>query len=147
MPDRLRHALRFAVTTVVAVYAIGVGWEAVEAFVLGDVALGLTAWQTFGFNEGVWRTIAVVAGATVFLLRVGDLHDRPPTWRFAWELAAWLGIAAVLVTSALEAGRWTLAAALAAVGVAAWLWLHRRLAGWPGAPGGVAGADAERELP
>lgn len=155
MPDRLRHALRFAVTTLVAVYAIGVAWELLDVFVRGDVAEGLTARQTFAFNEDVWRVIAAVEGLTVFLLRIGDLNDRPPSWGFAWGLAAWLGASSVLVAAALEGGEWVLAAGVAVAAGAIWLWLHRRLPGWPGSSAAGAspfqasasGEQPERELP
>ena len=147
MPDRLRHALRFAVTTLAAVYVLGVLWELFDVFARGDVAEGLTAAQTFAFNERIWRIIAAAEAVTVFLLRIGDLHDRPPTWTFAWEHAVWLGATSVTVAIAIEAGRWELAVGIALVAAALWLGLHRRLPGWPGAEADGAAARGERELP
>ena len=151
MPDRLRHAIRFAVTTLAAVYVLGVAWELFDVFARGDVAEGLTAGQTFAFNERVWRIIAAAEAVTVFLLRVGDVHDRPPTWPFAWEHAAWLGVTSVAVAIAIEAGRWAVAVGVAVAAAAIWLGLHRRLPGWPGAQAdgadGRVGRGGERELP
>jgi hypothetical protein len=133
MRARISHALRFAVTTLVAVYVAGVAWELFDVFVRGEVADGLTAGATFRFNEVVWRSVAGVGAITVFLLRLGDLHATPPSWRFAWTLAAWVAAASVVIASAVEDGRWGVGLACLVAAVGAWLLFHRRVPGWPGA--------------
>jgi hypothetical protein len=127
MNDRLRHALRCALCTLLAVYAVGLVWELLDTFALGDVADGLSASATFAFNEGVWRVIAIVEAIVVFLLRLGDLRPRRPTWRFAAALALWLAVTSVVVSESVQQGAWTIAIVTAIVALVAWLWLHRRL--------------------
>jgi hypothetical protein len=128
----MSHALRFAVTTLVAVYLAGVAWELFGVFVRGEVADGLSAAATFRFNEVVWRSVAGVGAVTVFLLRLGDLNSTPPSWRFAWTLAAWVAASSVVIASAVEDGRWALGVVCLVVAVGAWLLFHRRIPGWPG---------------
>jgi hypothetical protein len=151
MPTRVRHALRFALTTLAAVYLVGVTWELFNVYVLGDAADELSAAATLRFNEVIWRRIAAALAAAVFLMRLGDVHAAPPSWPFAWLLALWLGAASVVTTTALGSGRFAVAGVAAALAVGVWLLLHRRLPGWPGhvtAPMGDAGAPAsERDLP
>ena len=141
MPRRIQHALRFAVATAVAVYAIGMAWELVDVFVRGDVADGLSAAGTVSFNEGVWRVIA------------GDLNAKPPSWPFAFSLAAWLGVSSVAVATAVEEGELYLAALALAVSIVVWIAMHRMLPGWPPnakrmreRPASVADAQ-EQDLP
>ena len=133
MPTRLRHALRFGVTTLVAVYLVGVLWELIDVYMLGEVPHGWTAARTFQFNEMEWRWIAGGEAVAVFLLRLSDIHDAAPSWLFAWAAALWLGVASIAVTQAVWAERWGLAALLALGAVAIWLLLHRRIPGFPGA--------------
>ena len=143
MPTRVRHALRFALTTLAGVYLVGVAWELVDVYLMGDAADGLSAAETVRFNEVVWRRIAAGLAVAVFLMRLGDVHAAPPSWPFAWLLALWLGGASVVTATALETGRVTAAAVAAALAVGVWLLLHRRLPGWPGH---VAEAGSERDL-
>ena len=155
MPTRLQHALRFALTTLLAVYAVGVASELVDTYLLGDVAEGLSAAETFGFNESVWRWIAGGEAVAVLLIRLGDVNTTPPSWLFAWVLALWLGIASVATTHALEERRWLLALACTVVALGVWLLLHRRIPGWPGpwqaglraGQQGRAAADAGAPVP
>lgn len=131
MPRRVQHALRFAIATAVGVYAIGMAWELVDISVRGDVAEGLDAAGTLAFNEGVWRTIAGIESVVVFLLRLGDLHAEPPSWSFAFLLAAWLGMSSVAVDMAMEEGEFYLAGLALAVSIIVWIAMHRMLPGWP----------------
>jgi hypothetical protein len=149
MRARISHALRFAVTTLVAVYVAGVAWELFDVFVRGEVANGFTAAATFRFNEVVWRTVAGVGAVTVFLLRLGDLNATPPSWRFAWALAAWVAASSVVIASAVEEGRWGVGIVCLVAAVGAWLLFHRRVPGWPGGWRGApprGGSPAERGL-
>jgi hypothetical protein len=132
MRTRLQHAVRFALTTLIGVYAVGVASELIDVYVLRDVAEGLTAAETFRFNEAVWRWLAGGEAVAVLLLRFGDVNSRPPSWLFAWILALWLGLASVATTHALEERRWLLALVCAVTAVGVWLLLHRRIPGWPG---------------
>ena len=143
MPTRVRHALRFALTTVVAVYLVGVTWELLDVYLMGDAADRLGAAETVRFNEVVWRRIAAALAIAVFLMRLGDVHAAPPSWPFAWLLAIWLGAASVVTATALETGRIGVAGVAAALAVGVWLLLHRRLPGWPGH---VAAPASERDL-
>ena len=146
MPKRVHHALRFAVATLLTVYAVGVTWEVVDVYLLGDVADGLDALATLRFNEEVWRGIAAIEAAVVFLLRLGDIDVELPTWPFAFAVALWLGVASVACGYAVEQGRWTLAVAIGLTTVAVWLVLHRHLPGWPHAAARrIAGVGRERE--
>lgn len=131
MPRRVTHALRFAVATAVTVYAIGMAWELVHVFVLGEIADGLDAAGTLAFNEGVWRMIAGIESVVMFLLRLGDLNADPPSWPFAFALAAWLGVSSVAISRAVEEGELILAALALLVSIGVWIALHRMLPGWP----------------
>src|SRR5687768_3726336 len=106
---RVLHAARFSVTTLFAVYLLGLGWEVLDIYVRNDVADGLTAAATFAFNEQVWRIIAITEAAVVFLLRLGDLEDEPPSWLFASALALWLAFASVVTFYAIEERYWAVA--------------------------------------
>jgi hypothetical protein len=146
MPTRVRHALRFAVTTLAAVYLVGTAWTLADAYLLGAAA---DAGATVRFNESVWRRIAAALAVAVFLLRLSDVHTAPPPWSFAWMTALWLAAASVAVTVAIGSGRFALAALVAALAVAVWLVLHRRIPGWPGHVAPAAAPDeavAERDL-
>ena len=95
MPERIRHALRFALPTVGAVYVLGALWNAVDVFVLGDVDPAVGAAGTFWFDERQWRVIALTLGVVVFLWRIGDMEKEPPSWRYATWFSIWLGVATV----------------------------------------------------
>ena len=147
MSKRIRHALRFALATLVTVYAVGVLWEVLDAYVFGDVAEGLTAAGTVAFNEGVWRVLAPIEALVVFLLRLGDIEPEPPSWPFAFAAAAWLGLASAACGSAIEERRIGRAVAIAITTVVVWMVAHRRLSGWPRARAARAGAErAEQDL-
>ena len=139
---RVLHSLRFALATLVAVYALGVAWEVIDVFLRGDVAEGLTAAETLRFNERIWRTIAGIEALVVFLIRLSDVRPDPPSWLFAAATAVWLGAASVAVGNALEEGHWRLAVTLVVVAVGVWFAVHRRIPGWPGAAA-VTGPSAE----
>ena len=149
MPTRVRHALRFAVTTLAAVYLVGTAWTLADAYLLGAAAGAADVGATVRFNESVWRRIAAALAVAVFLLRLSDVHTAPPPWSFAWMTALWLAAASVAVTVAIGSGRFVLAALVAALAVAVWLVLHRRIPGWPGHVAPAAAPDeagAERDL-
>lgn len=145
MSERIRHALRFALPTVIAVYLFGALWNAVEVFALGDVDPTLGAAKTFWFDERQWRIIALTLGGVVFLWRLGDMEKEPPSWRYATWFSIWLAIATVGTAIAMmERNAW-LAAGIVAAAVALWLVYRRRLPGRPGT-GGSARRTQEREL-
>ena len=149
MSPRLDHAVRFAVTTFVAVLLTGAVWELFEVGVQGDIPGGMTRSQAMAMNLEEWTVIAAVETVVVFLLRVSDVVVRPPSWGFAWTLAFWLGLASAGFAHAVERGRTGLALVVAAVAVLVWMLLHRRLPGWPGHGGiALAGDEAasERDL-
>ena len=56
MPTRVRHALRFALTTLAAVSAVGVAGVLADAYLLGAVAAGPEASEMVRFNEFVWNS-------------------------------------------------------------------------------------------
>ncbi|HKG90454.1 MAG TPA: hypothetical protein VKA84_01105 [Gemmatimonadaceae bacterium] len=145
MPSRVRHALRFGVTTLVAVYLIGVAWELVDVYARDEVPQGWTAARTFWFNELEWRWLAGGEALAVFLLRLSDVHGDPPSWLFAWASGLWLGLSSVAVTQAMLAERWGLAAVLALGAAAIWFLLHQRIPGFPG-HSAVAAGDAQAAL-
>jgi hypothetical protein len=138
MSRRVSHALRYAVTTLAAVYVMGVAWELFDVFVRGDVAEGLTAADTFRFNEQVWRVLAVIETLVVFLSRLSDLARTPPTWSFAWITAGTLAVATVVAGNAVEEREWLLAVLTALAAVAAWFLVLRRLPGRPQRDGRIA---------
>ena len=80
MPRRVRHAARFALTTLVSVYFASALWELLDIYVLGNLPVGASPWATFLFNEQVWRTIAIIEAVVVFLLKLGDVAIDPPSW-------------------------------------------------------------------
>jgi hypothetical protein len=129
---RINHAARFAVTTLLAVYALGILWEFFDVYVRGDIPDGLTAAGTIAFNEQVWRVIAITEAAVIFLLRVADLEAEPPTWLFATALGVWLGLASVATFYAIEEGFEALAGITVVIAVAGWLYARRRVPGRPG---------------
>src|SRR5215208_3984243 len=142
MPSRVRHALRFGVTTLVAVYLIGVAWELFDVYGRDEVPQGWTAARTFWFNELEWRWIAGGEALAVLLLRLSDVHDTPPRWPFAWASGLWLAVASVAVTEAMWGEHWGLAATLAVSATAIWFGLHYLLPRAPGR-GGFGTGDAQ----
>jgi hypothetical protein len=134
------------------VYVLGVLSELADVYLRGDVAPGYSAAQTFWFNEDVWRMLAGGIAAVVFVLRLGDVHARPPSWRFAWASALWLAVATIAAANAVEEGALRIALVIVVTAVAGWLLLHRRVPGWPGArhtrgaPDGGSGRAPEGEL-
>ena len=149
MSPRLQHAIRFAVPTFFAVLLAGAAWELFEVGVQGDVPAGMSRADAMAMNLEEWAIIAGVETVVVFLLRVSDVIVRPPTWGFAWALAAWLGLATAGAAHATERGRTGLALVIAVAAVAVWMVLHRRLPGWPGHGGVVLAVDeagSERDL-
>ena len=144
---RIRHAGRFAIATLVAVYALGLAWEALETVFAGGAANA----SALAFNERVWRIIALTEAVVVFLLRVADVESDPPGWIFAAALGLWLGAATVLASIAIEEGRDGLAGLAVIIAVAGWLLARRRLPGRPGThvyplDAVPASSAAEREL-
>ena len=140
MRRRLRHAARFGITTLVAVYMVGAAWELIDAYLLGNADPGLGPSGTFRFNETTWRLVAGIEAAVVFLLRLGDMYTRPPSWLYAWAAATLLGVGSVAVGIAVDEQRWWLAAALVVITVAAWYLSRRRIPGCPVArPGWLLG--------
>ena len=129
---RVLHAARFSVTTLLAVYIVGLGWELFDVYVRDDVANGLTAAATFAFNERMWRTIAITEAAVVFLLRLGDLESEPPSWLFATALALWLAFASVVTFYAIEESYWAAAGIAIVVAVGGWLYARHFVPGRPG---------------
>ena len=156
MPSRVRHALRFGLTTLVAVYALGVMWELFDVYVRDEVPQGWSAARTFWFNEQEWRWLAGGEAVAVFLLRLSDVHDATPSWLFAWASGLWLGLSSVAVAQAMGVDRWGLAASLALAAAAIWFLLQQRIPGAPSrrvpssAPpsllGGEAAVSGEGEL-
>jgi hypothetical protein len=141
---RLQHSLRFAIATLVAVYAIGVLWEVVDMFFLERIA-SADAEELVTFNERVWRSIAIAEAVAVFLLRLGDVHTAPPTWGFAWGSAAWLGFTSVVALVAIEEQYWWTAGLTILAAIGLWLSVHHRFRGWPGAHQAPVSGQ-EREL-
>jgi hypothetical protein len=139
---RLQHSLRFAVTTLVAVYAIGLLWEVVDTFVLHPVG-SRQAEDLVTFNEQVWRSIAAAEAAAVFLLRLGDMRTDRPTWRLAWGLGAWLGVTSVGALIAIEEQYWWTAGIIIVIAIALGFALHH----WPRIKDRLLAAGVrEREL-
>lgn len=131
MKRRTGSALRYAITTLVAVYAMGAAWELFDVFGRGEVAEGLTALATFRFNLGVWRTLALIEGALVFLSRLSDLPAAPPGWTYAWATAGLIGVATVIAGNAAEERDWVVVAATIVVAAALWFFGLRRMPGCP----------------
>ena len=148
MRTRLIHALRFAVTTLVAVYAVGVAWELLDVYLLGNSDPGLGSWDTFVANERIWRAVSFIEAIVVFLVKLGDLRADAPSWAFAWIAALWLGLATSGVAVAIEHGLLWLVPLLVIVAVVAWYAMRRRIPGCPGTGEHriAAGASAGREL-
>ena len=132
MPRRIRHALRFAVATLFAVYVLAAAWELVDIYLLGNLPAGESARATFLFNEQVFRTIAIIEAAVVFLLRLGDVTSEPPSWRYAWFAGGWVALATLGVGLAVEARQWWGAVAIAVGAIALWYLARDRVPGRPG---------------
>ena len=145
MPERIRHALRFALPTIFAIYLLGALWNAVDVFVLGDADPRLGPARTFWFDEGQWRVIALTLGGVVFLWKVGDMEKEPPSWKYAIWFSVWLAVATVGTAIAMMERNGWLAAAVVSVAVALWLVYRRRLPGRPGTAGTVR-QPPERDL-
>ncbi len=140
---RLRHAVRFAVPTLFAVYLLGAAWIAVDVFLLGDGDPAIGAARTFWFDEQQWRLIAIVLASVVFLWKLGDLAKTPPSWRYAVLFSIWLATAAVATAIAMTQRNAALAAILVATAVVSWLLYRRRVPGRPLAPHKAAAAVPE----
>lgn len=132
MPQRVRHAARFAVTTLIAVYAVSGLWELLDIYILKNLPDGASPWATFLFNEQVWRTIAIIEGVVVFLLKLGDVSTEPPSWLYAWMSGVWVAIATIAIGLAVEERQWTLAVVFAVGAIAAWYLTRNRIPGRPG---------------
>ena len=132
MRQRVRHAGRFAVATLIAVYVAGALWELLDIYVLKNLAEGASPWATFLFNEQVWRTIAIIEGVVVFLLKLGDVWTEPPSWLYAWMSGVWVAIATIAIAYAVEERMWITAVIIAVVSVAMWYLTRGRIPGRPG---------------
>ena len=132
MPRRVRHAARFALTTLISVYFAFVLWELLDIYVLGNLPSGASPWATFLFNEQVWRTIAIIETVVVFLLKIGDISSEPPSWLYAWLSGAWVAVATIAIVLAVGAGHWWTAAVIAVIAIAAWYLARNRIPGRPG---------------
>ena len=133
MSRRVRHAGRFAIATLVAVYVASSAWELIDIYVLSNLPEGASPWATFLFNEQVWRTIAVIEAVVVFLLKLGDVSTEPPSWLYAWLSGAWVAVATVAIGFAVEEKQWAIAAGIAVAAIAAWYLTRDRIPGRPGA--------------
>jgi hypothetical protein len=134
MNARLRHALRFALPTLVVVYLLGAAWIAVDVFLLGDDDPAIGAARTFWFDEQQWRLIAMVLAGVVFLWKIGDVAKSVPSWRYATLFALWLAIATVATAVAMTQRNGVLAVVLVATAVISWLFYRRRVPGRPVVP-------------
>ena len=132
MPRRVRHAARFALTTLISVYFASAIWELLDIYVLGNLPAGASPWATFLFNEQVWRTIAIIEAAVVFLLKLGDVATDPPSWLYAWMSGAWVAIATIAIGFAVEERLWVTAVFIAVIAVAIWYLARGRIPGRPG---------------
>lgn len=132
MPKRVRHALRFAIATLVAVYAAGAAWELLDIYGFGNVAEGASPRATFLINEQVWRTIALVEMAVVFLLRLGDVQSEPPGWGYAWFSGGWVALATLGVGLAVLNQSWWLSLGVAVASIALWYVARDQVPGRPG---------------
>lgn len=145
MRRRILHALRFAVTTLFSVYLGAIAWELLDIHVLGNVPEGASLWATFRFNEQVWRTIALIEAAVVFLLRLGDVNAEPPSWRYAWFAGIWVAAATLGVALAVLRGEWWIAFTVALLAIALWYLTRDRVPGRPGAAEREVRAEHERD--
>jgi hypothetical protein len=144
MPTRFRHALRFALPTLVAVYLLGAAWNAVDVFLLGDADPALGARRTFWFDEQQWRIIAIVLGSVVFLWKLSDIVKTPPSWRYAMLFSLWLAAATVGTAIAMMQREGLIAAAIVTVAVVLWFVGRSRVPGRP--EGSRARLSGEQEL-
>jgi hypothetical protein len=140
---RLRHALRFALPTLLVVYLLGAASIAVDVFLLDDADPAIGAARTFWFDEQQWRLIAIILAAVVFLWKIGDVARTPPSWRYAVLFSVWLATAAVATAIAMTQRNAILAIVLVATAVVSWLLYRRRVPGRPLAPhkGAAAAPD------
>ena len=132
MRQRVHHAARFALATLIAVYVAGALWELLDIYILKNLADGASPWATFLFNEQVWRTIAIIESVVVFLLKLGDVATESPSWLYAWMSGAWVAIATIAIAFAVEERMWTTAVVVAVLAVAAWYLTRHRIPGRPG---------------
>ncbi len=132
MSQRVRHAARFALATLIAVYIAGGVWEFLDIYVLKNLPDGESPWGTFLFNEQVWRTIAIIESAVVFMLKLGDVATEPPSWLYAWMSGAWVAVATVAIGLAMEQRQWVVAVIIAVLAVAVWYLARNRIPGRPG---------------
>jgi hypothetical protein len=144
MPTRFRHALRFALPTLVTVYLLGAAWNAVDVFVFGDADPSLGAARTFSFDERQWRVIALVLGGVVFLWKLSDMVKTPPSWRYAMLFSAWLAAATVATAIAMMERQGWLAASIVTGAVILWFVARARVSARIGA--GRARLSGEQEL-
>ena len=139
--------MRFAVATLIAVYVVGVAWELLDIYVLGNVPEGASPRGTFLDNEQIWRTIALVETAVVFLLRLGDVSSDPPGWAYAWFAGTWVAVATLGIALAVFSQSWWLALGVAVASIAFWYVARGRVPGRPGytEDGDVPVIDGPRE--
>jgi hypothetical protein len=149
MPRRVRHAARFALTTLISVYFASALWELLDIYVLGNLPNGASPWATFLFNEQVWRTIAIIVAIVVFLLKLGDVTTDPPSWLYAWLSGVWVAIATIAIAFAVEERLWWTAVFFAVIAIAVWYLTRNRIPGRPGTNEyDIASlTQPERELP
>ena len=127
MRSRLLHAFRFALTTLVAVYLVGLAWELLDVYLLGDAGPGTMGAGTAAFNEREWRLIAAVLALVVFLFHLSDVNAAPPAWGDAWASSALLAAATVATSTAVEQRAWRTGAAVVLASLISWGVLHRRI--------------------
>jgi len=132
MSQRVRHAARFALATLIAVYLTGGLWELLDIYVLKNLPDGESPWGTFLFNEQVWRTIAIIESAVVFLLKLGDVSTAPPSWLYAWMSGMWVAVSTVAIGIAVEQRQWVVAVVIAVAAIAVWYLTRNRIPGRPG---------------
>ena len=132
MPRRVRHAARFALTTLISVYFASALWELLDIYVLGNLPSGASPWATFLFNEQVWRTIAIIEAAVVFMLKLGDVATDPPSWLYAWLSGIWVAVATIAIGFAVEERLWVTAVVIAVIAIACWYLTRNRIPGRPG---------------
>jgi hypothetical protein len=148
MKGRTGSALRYAITTFVAVIVIGAAWEVFDVYGRGQVAEGLTALDTLRFNLDVWRTLAFIECAVVFVSRLSDLPAAPPGWGYAWATAGLIGVATVISGNAAEERDWLVVGATIVLAATLWFFGLRRMPGCPRshAPATVVPHEGEGEL-
>lgn len=128
MTTRFRHALRFALPTIVTVYVLGAGWNALDVFLLDDADPALGAARTFSFDEQQWRLIAIVLGAVVFLWKLSDVVKTPPSWGYALLFSVWFAAATVATAIAMMERQAWLAVSIVMIAVILWFAGRSRVA-------------------